>query len=160
VRRHLSQEKKTKYGTRIGRKKVAILVTDGFEQVELEESRRALDEAGARSEILSPKSGKVKAWKFKDWGDSFAVDRTLDRTDPGEFDALLLPGSQMNPDNLRTEEKAIEFVRAFAVSGKPIAAICHGPISLIEANVVKRKTLNFVSVDQDGPSKRRCNLDR
>jgi protease I len=131
-------------------KKVAILVTDGFEQIELEEPRRALEQAGAKTEIVSPKPGKIKAWKLKEWGDSFTVDQTLDSADPNAFDALLLPGGQMNPDNLRIEKKAVAFVRAFEKSGKPIAAICHGPILLIEADAVKGRTVtSFPSIRTD-----------
>lgn len=131
-------------------RKVAILATDGFEQVELEKPREALEQAGAKTEIVSPKSGTIKGWKFTEWGDPFTVDRTLDNADPSDYDALLLPGGQMNPDHLRTEKKAIDFVRAFATTGKPIAAICHGPVTLIEADAVKGRTLtSFPSIRTD-----------
>lgn len=122
-------------------KKVAILVTDGFEQVELTEPRRALDQAGAETHIVSPKDERVRGWKFTDWGDEFRVDLPLTRAEPGRFDALLLPGGVMNPDKLRTNPKAVEFVKHFFDAGKPVAAICHAPWTLVEADVVKGRTL-------------------
>jgi protease I len=125
----------------ISGKKIAILATDGFEQSELIEPRRALNQAGARTVVISPKSGSIKGWNHTDWGQSVKVDQTLAQANPQEFDALVLPGGVMNPDHLRMEPKAVEFVRKFAASGKPIAAICHGPWTLIEAGVVKGKTM-------------------
>src|SRR3954468_8923380 len=104
---------------------VAILVTDGFEQVELLEPRKALDEAGANTKIVSPKEDKVRGWKFTEWGDQLPVDVPLNRADPQDFDALLLPGGVINPDKLRMMPEAVEFVKAFFESGKPVAAICH-----------------------------------
>lgn len=121
-------------------KKIAILATDGFEQAELTEPRKALDQAGATTELISPKDGSIKGWNSKDWGDSLRVDKTLDQANPLDYDALVLPGGVMNPDHLRMEPKAVEFVRKFAGSGKPVAAICHGPWLLVEAGVVKGKT--------------------
>jgi protease I len=107
--------------------KVAILVTDGFEQVELVEPRKALDEAGAETQIVSPKSDRVRGWQFTEWGDELPVDVPLDKTGPENFDALLLPGGVINPDKLRIEPKAVNFVKSFFDEAKPVAAICHGP---------------------------------
>lgn len=122
-------------------KRIAILATDGFEQVELTEPKKALDQAGAQTVVIAPKSGEIKGWNHTDWGQSVKVDRTLDQARPDEFDALLLPGGVMNPDNLRMEPKAVNFVREFSQSGKPVAAICHGPWMLVEAGVVNGKTI-------------------
>jgi protease I len=121
----------------LGGKRVAALVTNGFEQVELTEPRKALEQAGARVDVVSPESGEVRGWKHKEWGESVKVDRVLDQARPDEYDALLLPGGVMNPDRLRMNAKAVEFVKHFAASGKPIAVICHGPWTLVEAGVVK-----------------------
>lgn len=122
-------------------KKIAILATDGFEQVELTEPRKALDEVGATTHVVSPKSGEIKGWNFKEWGQSVSVDRTLDQTKAEDYDALLLPGGVINPDHLRLESKAITFVKGFVQEGKPIAAICHGPWTLIEADAVRGRTM-------------------
>lgn len=122
-------------------KKVAILATDGFEQVELTEPKKALEQAGATTEIVSPKGGAIKGWKTKEWGDSVKVDKTLDEAKAQDYDALLLPGGVINPDHLRMEPKAIQFVKDFVSSGKTVAAICHGPWMLAEAGVVKGKTI-------------------
>jgi protease I len=111
--------------------KVAILVTDGFEQDELVLPRKALDEAGAQTKVVSPKPDKVKGCKQVDWGDSVTVDPQLAQAKASEFDALLLPGGLMNPDKLRMEATAVEFVKAFFEAGKPVAAICHGPWTII-----------------------------
>jgi len=121
-------------------KSVAILVTDGFEQVELTEPRKALDDAGAETEIVSPK-GEVKGWKETEWGDRFDVDVPLEQARADDYDALLLPGGVMNPDKLRMEAEAIRFVKDFFKQGKPVAAICHGPVILIDAGVLKGRTL-------------------
>jgi protease I len=122
-------------------KKVAILVTDGFEQVELTKPRQALQEAGAETRVVSPKSGKVRGWNHKEWGNEIPVDVELKSADPAQFDALLLPGGVMNPDNLRMDPYAVQFTRHFFDAGKPIAAICHGPWTLVEADVVRGHTL-------------------
>ena len=114
-------------------KKIAILVTDGFEQAELLEPRKALDEAGAITKVVSPAEGKVKGWNSKDWGKEVPVDVALKGAKAAEFDALLLPGGVMNPDHLRMQPEAVNFVKQFVDAGKPIAAICHGPWTLIEA---------------------------
>jgi protease I len=119
--------------TRLNGLRVAILATDGFEQSELTEPRKALDAAGAKTEIVSPKAGKVRGWNHKEWGQEVEVDRTLDDVDAGSYDALLLPGGVMNPDSLRMQPKAVDFVRSFFDSGKPVGAICHGPWTIVES---------------------------
>lgn len=122
-------------------KKVAILATDGFEQVELLKPRRALEEAGAKTQVVSPKDDKIKAWNIKEWGGDLSVDIPLKSAHPEDFDALLLPGGVMNPDHLRMDQEAVTFVKHFVEAGKPIAAICHGPWTLIEADAVRGKTM-------------------
>jgi protease I len=122
-------------------KKVAILVDQGFEQVELIKPRKALDNAGAETKVISPQEGEVRGWNTKRWGKSIAVDVPLESADPSEFDALLLPGGVMNPDKLRMNSQAVEFVKHFIDAGKPVAAICHGPWTLIEAGGVQGRTL-------------------
>ena len=121
--------------------KVAILVAEGFEQVELTGPRKALDEAGAQTFIVSPVKGEVQGWKHYDKADKFKVDVPLDQANAADFDALQLPGGVANPDQLRTNPKAVQFVRAFFDAGKPVAVICHGPWTLIDAGVVKGRTL-------------------
>jgi protease I len=131
-------------------KRVAILVADGFEQAELTEPRKALDEAGARTQIVSNAQGEVQGWKHFDKADRFKVDVPLDSAAAEEFDALLLPGGVANPDQLRTMPQAVAFVRAFFDEGKPIAAICHGPWTLIEAGVVRgRRMTSWPSLKTD-----------
>lgn len=127
--------------SRLSGKRVAILATDGVEQIELTEPRKALDEAGAKTTLVSPKEGKIKAWKHDEWGDELTVDLPLSRASVNDFDALLLPGGVMNPDHLRTEKSAVNFVRSFFSNGKPIAAICHGPWMLVEAGAVNGRTV-------------------
>ncbi len=122
-------------------KNVAILVTDGFEQSELLEPRKALDEAGAKTQVVSPAGKKVKGWNHQEWGNEVPVDVPLDSAKTEEFDALLLPGGVMNPDQLRMNPKAVEFVKHFADAGKPVAAICHGPWTLLEAGAVRGRTM-------------------
>jgi protease I len=130
--------------------KVAILVTDGFEQDELVKPRKALDEAGADTQVVSPRDEAVKGWKSTDWGESVKVDRRLKEVKPSEFDALLLPGGVMSPYKLRMEPKAVEFVRAFFDEGKPVAAICHGPWTIIEAGAARgRKIASWPSLKTD-----------
>jgi deglycase len=121
-------------------KRIAILATDGFEQAELTEPRKALDEAGATTEVIAPKSGEIKGWDIRDWGDKVKVDRTLDQAKAQDYDAMLLPGGVINPDHLRMEPKAVQFVKDFVATGRPVAAICHGPWMLVEAGVVRGKT--------------------
>ena len=130
--------------------KVAILVTDGFEQVELVEPRKALDEAGAETSIVSPKSGRVRGWKFTDWGDELPVDLSLDQAKPQDFDALLLPGGVINPDALRILPNAVAFAKAFFDAGKPVAAICHGSWTVIEAGAARgRRITSWPSLKTD-----------
>ncbi len=131
-------------------KKVAILVADGFEQVELTEPKKALDQAGAKTEIVSPADGKVKGWNHTDWGQEFPVDVPLKQANPEDYDALLLPGGVMNPDKLRANPAAVRFIKHFFLAGKPVAAICHGPWTLIEAGVVRnRRITSYESIQTD-----------
>ncbi|MBW8880923.1 MAG: type 1 glutamine amidotransferase [Asticcacaulis sp.] len=135
---------------RIDNLNIAILVTDGFEQPEMTRPREALDRAGARTVLISPKAGKVRAWNHNEWGDPFPVDMTLDEAWPEDFAALLLPGGVINPDRLRLEPKAIAFIKAFTDAGKPVAAICHGPWTLINAAAVKgRRLTSWPSLEAD-----------
>jgi protease I len=130
--------------------KVAILVEEGFEQVELTEPRKALDAAGAETRIVSPKDGKVRAWNFTNWGEELPVDVKLDLARPQDFDALLLPGGVMNPDYLRTEPKAVAFAKAFFDAGKPVASICHGPWTIIETEAARgRRMTSWPSLKTD-----------
>ena len=130
--------------------KVAILATDGFEQVELTEPRKALDEAGARTHVVAPDGGSIKGWDHTDWGDSVDVDETLDEASPDDYDALLLPGGVLSPDKLRMNEKALDFVRHFFRSGKPVAAICHGSQTMINASVVEgRRMTSYEAIRKD-----------
>jgi protease I len=131
-------------------KRIAILATDGVEQVELTEPRKALEEAGASTELISPKPDQIKAWKFKEWGDTLRVDKALDQARPQDYDALVLPGGAMNPDHLRMDAGAVDFVRQFVSTGRTVAAICHGPWTLIEAGAVAGKTMtSWPSVKTD-----------
>jgi protease I len=122
-------------------KRVAILVADGFEQVELTEPRAALEKAGAATAIVSPNEDEVKGWQHTEWGDMFQVDVQLDDAKPQDFDALLLPGGVINPDKLLIVPEAIEFIRGFLRDRKPVAAICHGPWTLIDAEAVRGRTI-------------------
>ena len=131
-------------------KRVAILATDGVEQVELTEPRKALDEAGAKTTLVSPKSGKIKGWQHDHWGEELKVDVALESANADTFDALLLPGGVMNPDQLRMNKQAVQFVRSFFDSGKPVAAICHAPWMLVEADVVSgRSVTSWPSLQTD-----------
>ncbi len=131
-------------------KKVAILVTDGFEQVEMTKPREALEEAGAETKIVSPKSGQIQGMNHADKGDKFDVDIPLDEARPEEFDALMIPGGLMNPDELRATPDALEFTKHFFREGKPVAAICHAPWVLIDAGVVRgRKLTSWEHIQTD-----------
>ena len=131
-------------------KRVAIVATDGFEQSELLQPREALDQEGARTEVLAPKGGSIKGWNHGEWGETVKVDGTLDDADPADYDGLLLPGGVMNPDKLRRLESVQKFVRHFFDEGKPVAAICHGPWTLIDAGVVRgRKVTSYGSIQED-----------
>ncbi|HEY1724131.1 MAG TPA: type 1 glutamine amidotransferase domain-containing protein [Steroidobacteraceae bacterium] len=130
---------------------IAILATDGFEQSELLEPRKALDEAGATTKLVAPRRGAVRGWKHKEWAeDPVPVDLTLDEADADDFDALVLPGGVMNPDTLRTLPKAVAFVKAFFDSGKPVAAICHGPWTVVESGAASgRRMTSWPSLKTD-----------
>lgn len=135
---------------RLNGKKIAILATEGFEQSELLKPRQALQDAGATTHVVSLKPGEIKGWNESNWGQAVKVDLTLKDADPDEYDGLLLPGGVMNPDKLRMEEEAVDFARAFFEAHKPVAAICHGPQLLIEADVVRgRRMTSYASVKKD-----------
>jgi protease I len=130
--------------------RVAILVTDGFEQVEMTEPRKALEEAGAKTDLVAPKKGEVQGMNHDEKGRSFPVDAPLGSVSPSQYQALLLPGGVANPDRLRTDPRAVQFVREFAEAGKPIAAICHAPWTLVEAGLVRgRKLTSWPSLQTD-----------
>ena len=136
--------------SKLNGKKIAILATDGFEQVELTEPRKALDEAGATTVVIAPKSGDIKGWKFKEWGDTVKVEKTLEDANPNDYDALVLPGGVISPDHLRMDPKAVNFVRQFVATGRTVAAICHGPWTLVEADAVRgKKVTSWPSVKTD-----------
>jgi len=126
-------------------RKVAILATEGVEEVELTKPKKALEDAGALVDVICPRSGlkagKIKAWDVTDWGDQISVNLELSNAKSGDYDALLLPGGVFNPDRLRMDPQALAFVASFVNEGKPIAAICHGPWTLIEAGAVKGRTM-------------------
>jgi protease I len=126
---------------RLEGKKIAILATDGFEQSELLKPRKALEEEGAETQVVSLKPGKIKGWNEKNWGDEVKVDVSLDSARPENYDALILPGGVMNPDTLRMNPDAVKFVKAFVAAGKPVGAICHGPWMLVESGDVKGRTI-------------------
>ncbi|WP_303309998.1 type 1 glutamine amidotransferase domain-containing protein [Hymenobacter sp. BT730] len=131
-------------------KKIAIVATDGFEQSELEKPKKFLEGEGATTHIISLKSGSIKGWDEKDWGDKVSVDKVIGDVNVADYDALVLPGGQMNPDVLRTDKQTVSFIGEFVRSGKPVAAICHGPWTLIEAGVVKgRKVTSWPSLHTD-----------
>ena len=130
--------------------KVLIIATDGFEQSELIEPRRALEDAGIETVVASPEAGEIKGWNKTDWGKKVAVDITLDQVNLNDYDGLVLPGGQINPDKLRLEQKAVSLVGEFVRSGRTVAAICHGPWLLVEADVVRGKTVtSFPSIRTD-----------
>ncbi len=136
---------------RLEGKRIAILVDDGFEQVELTSPKDALEKAGAKTDVVSPVDGdKVKGWQHTEWGDEIPVDVQLDDADPNDYDGLLLPGGVMNPDHLRVNEKALAFVRSFFENGKPVASICHGPWTLINAGVAEgREMTSYHTIRKD-----------
>lgn len=130
--------------------RVAILATDGFEESELVEPRKALEKEGATCYLISPGNGSIKSWKDGNWGKDFSVDKRVDQVSSADFDALLLPGGVINPDKLRRDMNAVSFVKSFFEDHKPVAAICHGPQLLIEAEVVNGRTLtSFPSLEKD-----------
>lgn len=135
---------------RLNGRKVAVLATDGFEQVELTRPIEALKAEGAQVEIVAPKAGQIQGFNHHDKGQAVAVDRELSQADASGYDAIVLPGGVINPDALRLEPKAIDFIRAFAQAGKPIAAICHGPWTLINAEAVEgRRMTSWPSLEVD-----------
>lgn len=130
--------------------RIAILLTTGFEQVEMTKPREAMVQAGAMVDIISPKENKVRAWDIDDWGDEFPTDVSLNRADPDDYDALMLPGGVLNPDKLRMNDTAVAFTKSFFTEGKPVASICHGPWMLIEADEVRgRKVTGYRSIRTD-----------
>ena len=122
-------------------KRFALLATDGFEQSELTEPRNALRQAGATAEVVAPEAGRIQGMRHREKGDQIAVDRAIEEVEPEEYDGLVLPGGVANPDALRTDPRVIGFIRGFVAAGKPIAAICHGPWTLIEADAVRGRTM-------------------
>jgi protease I len=131
-------------------KRVAALVANGFEQVELTEPKKALEGAGAMVQVVSPETDRVRGWNHTEWGSDVQVDRPLDQARADDYDALLLPGGVMNPDRLRMNPKAVQFVKQFFEGGKPIAVICHGPWTLVDADVVRGvKMTSYPSVRTD-----------
>ena len=136
--------------TKLDGVRVAILATDGFEQSELFEPKKALEEAGATVQIVSLQAGEIKGWNHTNWGETIDVDLTVDEANAEDFDALQLPGGVMNPDKLRMDERAVNFIKAFFDAGKPVGAICHAPWTLIEAGVVRgRRMTSYASIRTD-----------
>ena len=121
--------------------RIMILATNGFEQSELEKPKARLEEAGFQTTVVSPEDGEIRGWDEKDWGDAVSVDLNVEEVAASDYDALVLPGGQINPDVLRMNEKAVQLVKDFASAGKPVAAICHAPWLLIEAGLVDGKTV-------------------
>lgn len=131
-------------------KRIAILATNGYEQSELMDPRASLKKAGFEVDVISPESGEIRGWKGKDWGDTVPVDVPLSKASPDDYAALILPGGVINPDKLRTEKVAVDFVRAFDRGKKPLAAICHGPWLLVEAGIAKgREMTSYASIRTD-----------
>lgn len=127
--------------TKLNGKRIAILATDGVEEVELTKPRDALREAGAQAVVVSPRDNEIKAWQHDHWGSKIPVDLPLSRARADDFDGLMLPGGVMSPDRLRQDELAVRFVKGFFDAGKPVAAICHAPWLLVEADVVRGRTV-------------------
>ena len=131
-------------------RKVAVLVANGFELSEFAEPVKALKEEGATVHIVSPEKNTVRSWDKSDWGKEYQIDVSIDSANPNDYDALLLPGGVINPDKLRTNSKAVDFVKSFMEEGKPVAAICHGPWTLIETGTIKgRKLTSYKSLKTD-----------
>ncbi|MGB5981549.1 MAG: type 1 glutamine amidotransferase domain-containing protein [Nonlabens sp.] len=132
------------------KKKVAILTTNGFEEVELTSPKKALEDAGAEVHIVSPKSGTIKAWDQDNWGGTYQVDKQIKDVSASDYDSLMLPGGVLNPDQLRMDEDAISFIQDFFKQKKPVSAICHGIQSLIDADVLQgRKVTSYPSIKRD-----------
>ncbi|WP_051286398.1 type 1 glutamine amidotransferase domain-containing protein [Salinimicrobium terrae] len=130
-------------------KKVAILATNGFEEVELTSPKEAMEDEGFEVHIVSPEKGKIKAWDKTNWSKEYNVDKVVGEVSASDYNALMLPGGVMNPDNLRTNEDALKFVRDFFEQKKPVAAICHAPWTLISAGVVKGRTMTSYNSMKD-----------
>jgi protease I len=131
-------------------KKIAILATNGFEQAELETPLRKLREAGAAVDVVAPEAGEIRGWDEKDWGHPVKVDKTLGEVSANDYDAIVLPGGQLNPDYLRVNQQAISFIKDFYQAGKTVAAICHAPWLLIEAGIIKgRRATSYKSIKTD-----------
>lgn len=134
----------------LNRKRVAILATNGFEESELRDPKKALEDAGAEVYIIAEEAGEIKSWADGNWGKAYKVDKTVDQVDQSEYNALMLPGGVINPDKLRRNKTAVKFVKSFFENRKPVAAICHGPQILAEADVLKgRKITSFKSIKTD-----------
>jgi protease I len=134
----------------ISKAKVVILATNGFEQAELMVPQRKLTEAGAQVTVVSPERGQIRGWKEKDWGESVAVDKLLDEANADDYDAIVLPGGQINPDLLRVNQQALQFIRSFLDSGKVVAAVCHAPWLLVELDAVRdREVTSYKSIKTD-----------
>lgn len=130
--------------------KIAIVLSSGFEEVEMTKPREALKKAGAKTYLISPDGGKVKSWRHDKWGKEFKVDMNIKNAKPGDFDGIVLPGGVMNPDKLRTDKKVVKFISHFMKSKKPVAAICHGPWTLVETGKLKgRKMTSYRSIKTD-----------
>jgi protease I len=135
---------------KLANKRVAMVATHGFEQSELTEPRKALEQAGAKVDVLSLAPGRIRGWRHGNWGDEVPVDALVSDVRADDYDALVLPGGVMNPDRLRTHDDVLAFVRAFFEQGKPVGAICHGPWTLINAGVIKgRHVTSWPSLRQD-----------
>ncbi len=135
---------------KLNNRKVAIVVTDGFEQSEFEKPLEALKKEGAEVDVVSPKKGKIKAWNEKNWGNEFEANVAISEASSDKYDALLLPGGVMNPDNLRADKKVVAFVKDFLQNDKPVASICHGPWTLIETGLLKgRKLTSYHTIKTD-----------
>ncbi|WP_339918149.1 type 1 glutamine amidotransferase domain-containing protein [Yeosuana marina] len=134
----------------LSNKRVAILATNGFEESELRDPKKALEEAGIQVDIISEQEGSIKSWANNNWSTPYAVDKTLDQVTQDHYDALMLPGGVLNPDTLRKNKKAIVFIRSFFNQGKPLAAICHGPSLLVDAGVLNgHKVTSYISIKKD-----------
>ena len=135
---------------RLKGKKVAIVATHGFEEVELSDPKKHLEEQGAETHIVAPQSGAIRAWRHDHWSEDYQVDKTIDEASPGDYDAIVLPGGVMNPDQLRKSEKAVNFIEKFFATGKPVAAICHGAQTLIETGALQGRTMtSYPSIKTD-----------
>jgi protease I len=131
-------------------KKIALITENGFEEVEFTSPKKALEDQGATVEVISPNSGSVKSWNDGDWGSDFKVDKTVNEANSDDYHAVLIPGGVINPDKLRRNKEAVQFIKDFFAKGKPVASICHGPQVLIETGALAgRKMTSFPSIKQD-----------